>query len=114
LQFLSCKTRDRIHSQFGNLDWVQGVERPHVLDIHPIDALARGIEDGARVAVWNSRGRIELRARVTPGIRPGVVHVLEGVCHDGDADVNALTDEGVTDMNHGATYYECLVEVAAS
>ena len=38
LQFLSCKTRDRIHSQFGNLDWVRGVERPHVLDIHPDDA----------------------------------------------------------------------------
>ncbi len=42
LQFLSCKTRDRIHSQFGNLDWVRGVERPHLLDIHPEDARARG------------------------------------------------------------------------
>jgi hypothetical protein len=26
--------------------------------------------------------------------------------------VNALTAEGITDMNHGATFYECLVEVA--
>ncbi|MFO7693190.1 MAG: molybdopterin-dependent oxidoreductase [Vicinamibacterales bacterium] len=112
LQFLSCKTRDRIHSQFGNLDWVQGVERPHVLDIHPDDARARGIADGARAMVWNDRGRIELVARVTPGIRPGVVHVLEGWCHEGDPDVNALTAEGITDMNHGATFYECLVEVA--
>jgi anaerobic selenocysteine-containing dehydrogenase len=113
LQFLSCKTRDRIHSQFGNLDWVQGVERPHVVDIHPSDAEPRGVGDGARVAVWNDRGRIELVARVTPGIRPGVVHVLEGWCHEGDPDVNALTAEGLTDMNHGATFYECLVEVTA-
>jgi anaerobic selenocysteine-containing dehydrogenase len=112
LQFLSCKTRDRIHSQFGNLDWIRGVERPHVLDIHPDDAAARGIVDGTRAAVWNDRGRIELPVRVTPGIRPGVVHVLEGWCHDGDPDVNALIAEGVTDMNHGATFYECLVEVA--
>jgi anaerobic selenocysteine-containing dehydrogenase len=112
LQLLSCKTRDRIHSQFGNLDWVQGVERPHVLDMHPDDARARGIVDGSRAAVWNERGRIELTVRVTPGIRPGVVHVLEGWCHAGDPDVNALTAEGITDMNHGATYYECLVEVA--
>ncbi len=112
LQFLSCKTRDRIHSQFGNLDWVRGVERPHLLDIHPEDARARGLTDGARAVVWNDRGRIELPVRVTPGIRPGVVHVLEGWCHDGDPDVNALTAEGVTDMNHGATFYECLVEVA--
>ena len=112
LQLLSCKTRDRIHSQFGNLDWVRGVERPHVLDIHPDDARTRGIADGSRAAVWNDRGRIELVVRVTPGIRPGVVHVLEGWCHEGDPDVNALTAEGITDMNHGATFYECLVEVA--
>jgi anaerobic selenocysteine-containing dehydrogenase len=111
LQLLSCKTRDRIHSQFGNLDWVREVERPHVIDISQQDASARGIIDGARVAVWNDRGRIELAARVTPGIRPGVVHILEGWCHEGDPDVNALTAEGVTDMNHGATFYECLVEV---
>ncbi|MCU0251690.1 MAG: molybdopterin-dependent oxidoreductase [Vicinamibacterales bacterium] len=112
LQLLSCKTRDRIHSQFGNLDWVRGVERPHLLDIHPDDARARGIADGSNATVWNDRGRIELVVRVTPGIRPGVVHVLEGWCHDGDPDVNALTAEGITDMNHGATFYECLVEVA--
>jgi len=112
LQLLSCKTRDRIHSQFGNLDWVREVERPHVLDIHPDDARGRGILDGSRAVVWNDRGRIELTARVTPGIRPGVVHVLEGWCHDGDPDVNVLTGEGITDMNHGATFYECLVEVA--
>ena len=112
LQLLSCKTRDRIHSQFGNLDWIRGVERPHVLDIHPDDAGARGLVEGGRAAVWNDRGRIELTVRVTPGIRPGVVHVLEGWCHEGDPDVNALTAEGLTDMNHGATFYECLVEVA--
>lgn len=112
LQLLSCKTRDRIHSQFGNLDWVRAVERPHVLDMHPADAAARGIADGSRVAVWNDRGRMEIQVQVTHGIRPGVVHVLEGRCHDGDPDVNVLTDEGITDMNHGATFYECLVEVA--
>ena len=51
--------------------------------------------------------------RLDDGLRPGVVHVLEGRCHEGDPDVNVLTDAGVTDINHGATFYECLVEVAA-
>ncbi|MCX6543959.1 MAG: molybdopterin-dependent oxidoreductase [Acidobacteria bacterium] len=111
LQLLSCKTRDRIHSQFGNLDWVREVERSHVLDINPHDASARRITDGGRVAVWNDRGRIEVTARVTAGIRAGVVHILEGWSHAGDPDVNALTAEGITDMNHGATFYECLVDV---
>jgi anaerobic selenocysteine-containing dehydrogenase len=112
LQLLSCKTRDRIHSQFGNLDWVRAVERPHVLDLHPSDARPRGIADGSHVRVWNDRGQMSLQVRLTHGIRPGVVHVLEGRCHAGDPDVNVLTDEGLTDMNHGATFYECLVEVA--
>jgi anaerobic selenocysteine-containing dehydrogenase len=111
LQLLTCKTRDRIHSQFGNLDWVRDVERPHVLDIHPLDALARGLSDGDIALVFNDRGQIHVPVRLDDGIRQGVVHVLEGRCHDGDPDVNRLTDAGVTDMNHGATFYECLVEV---
>ncbi len=114
LQLLSCKTRDRIHSQFGNLDWVQDVERPHRLDMHPVDAAARGLTEGDEAVVWNDRGRISLAVRLDEGLRPGVVHVLEGRCHNGDPDINQLTDAGVTDINHGATFYECLVEVARS
>ena len=49
------------------------------------------------------------RPRPAPGRRPRD----RGRCHDGDPDVNVLTDAGVTDINHGATFYECLVEVAA-
>jgi anaerobic selenocysteine-containing dehydrogenase/Fe-S-cluster-containing dehydrogenase component len=113
LQLLSCKTRDRIHSQFGNLDWVRDVERPHRLDIHPSDAQPRGLADGDRAVAWNDRGRVELVVRLDEGLRPGVVHALEGRCHAGDPDINVLTDAGVTDMNHGATFYECLVEVAS-
>jgi anaerobic selenocysteine-containing dehydrogenase/Fe-S-cluster-containing dehydrogenase component len=112
LQLLSCKTRDRIHSQFGNLDWVRDVERPHRLDMHPADAAARGLADGDEAEVWNERGRIATRVRIDHGLRPGVVHVLEGRCHEDDPDINVLTDAGVTDINHGATFYECLVEVA--
>ncbi len=114
LQLLSCKTRDRIHSQFGNLDWVRDVERPHRLDMHPKDAAARRLDEGDAAEVWNDRGRMTLQVRLDEGLRPGVVHVLEGRCHEGDPDVNVLTDAGVTDMNHGATFYECLVEVARS
>jgi anaerobic selenocysteine-containing dehydrogenase len=111
LQLLSCKTRERIHSQFGNVDWIRDVERPHVLDIHPKDARSRGLGDGDLASVWNDRGRIAIQVRLDHGLRRGVVHILEGRCHDGDPEVNLLTDDGVTDMNHGATFYECLVEV---
>ncbi len=111
LQLLTCKTRDRIHSQFGNLTWIQEVERPRVLDIHPDDAVARGLSEGEVARIRNDRGAAEAPVHLNPGIRPGVVHVIEGRCVPHDPWLNFVTDDGVTDMGHGATFYECLVEV---
>lgn len=113
LQLLTCKTRDRIHSQFGNLSWIQEVDRPRVLDIHPSDAEARGLKENDLARIWNGRGAAEASVRLNPGIRPGVVHVIEGRCVEDDPWVNLVTDDGVTDMGYGATFYECLVEVEA-
>jgi hypothetical protein len=52
--------------------------------------------------------------RIVHGLRAGVVHILEGRCHEDDPDVNLLTEDGVTDMGHGATFYECFVEVGSA
>jgi anaerobic selenocysteine-containing dehydrogenase len=111
LQLLTCKTRERIHSQFGNIDWIQDVERQRRLDVAPEDAAARRLNNGQDARVFNDRGSIVLPVHIDPGIRQGVVHVLEGRCSDLDPLVNLLTGDGVTDMNHGAVFYECLVEV---
>ena len=113
LQLLTCKTRDRIHSQFGNLSWIQEVDRPRVLDIHPVDAEARGLREGGLARIRNGRGAAEAPVHLNPGIRPGVVHVIEGRCVEDDPWMNLVTDDGVTDMGYGATFYECLVEVEA-
>ena len=111
LHLLTCKTRDRIHSQFGNLSWIQEVDRPRVLDIHPNDAETRGLREGELVRIWNERGATEAPVHLNWGIRPGVVHVIEGRCVADDPWMNLVTDDGVTDMGYGATFYECLVEV---
>ncbi len=111
LQLLTCKTRERIHSQFGNLDGIREVERPRVLDIHPEDAAARGLSDGDVARIWNARGSAEAPVHLNPGIRPGVVHVLEGRCVPDDPWMNLVTSDGVTDMGYGAVFYECRVEV---
>ncbi|MFC1662461.1 molybdopterin dinucleotide binding domain-containing protein, partial [Gemmatimonadota bacterium] len=111
LQLLTCKTRERIHSQFGNLSSIQEVERPRVLDIHPSDAGARGLTNGDLARIRNKRGSVEIPVRLNPGILQGVVHVIEGRCVADDPWINVLTNDGVTDMGHGATFYECLVEV---
>jgi len=109
LQLLTCKTRDRIHSQFGNLSWIQEVDRPRCLDIHPSDAESRGLREGELARIWNGRGSTEAPVHLNWGIRPGVVHVIEGRCVADDPWMNLVTDDGVTDMGYGATFYECLV-----
>lgn len=48
------------------------------VDLHPEDAAARGVEDGAEVRVFNDLGEVHCRARVTPKTRPGVVAMPKG------------------------------------
>ena len=42
--------------------------------IHPIDAEARGIQNGDIIKLYNDRGSVLGIAKVTERIRPGVVH----------------------------------------
>jgi anaerobic selenocysteine-containing dehydrogenase len=46
--------------------------RPDVM-IHPKDASAAGIADGAEVVIGNSRGEVRLHAKVYEGVRRGVL-----------------------------------------
>ena len=63
--------------------------------------------------VFNGRGRIALRAKVTGKVGPGVVAARldwAKMAVDGRG-VNALTSERLTDIGGGATFYSTLVEV---
>ena len=51
---------------------------PHAVTIHPDDAAARGIKDGAQVYVYTEAGCIKLPAKVTVRQLPGVVSIGEG------------------------------------
>ena len=48
------------------------------LQINPADAKPRNIKDGDVVCVFNDRGKVKLQAKLSPGIKPGVVNVDEG------------------------------------
>jgi len=89
---------------------------PH-LEIHPRDAAERGIATGDRVTVFNDRGSLELKARVTERARPGVVVALSvwwrKLARDG-RNANELTHQGLTDLGQGASFYDCLVQVQAA
>ena len=85
-------------------------EGPHV-EIDPLDAAARGIADGDLVTVANDRARLRLAAKVSERLRPGVVAVPWGWWGE-DANVNALTNDTLTDWGGGVAYFDTLVEVS--
>ncbi|MGE5207022.1 MAG: molybdopterin-containing oxidoreductase family protein [Chlamydiota bacterium] len=113
LELLARKSDNFLNSSFANLPVVQKMEDPGVLDLNVADALARGIEDGAQVRVFNERGEAFLRARVKGAVRPGTVsaRLNWAKLSPAGASINVLTSERLTDMGRGATFYSALVEV---
>ena len=117
LAFISPPARNFLNSSFANLPAFVAEEKTPRLDIHPDDADARGIRSGDSVRVFNDRGSLLVEARVTDRARRGVV-VAPSVwwrrLAPGGENANAVTSQALTDLGHGPTFYDCLVEVAAS
>ena len=114
LAFISPPARNFLNSTFVNVASLRDAEGEPSLDVHPADAAHRGIEEGDRVRVFNDRGSVELRARVTDRARPGCVVALsiwwKKLAHD-HRNANELTSQALTDIGRGPTFYDCLVEV---
>jgi len=114
LAFISPPVRNFLNSSFANLPAFLAEERSPRLLIHPDDAAARGIVDGAAVRVHNDRGAFRANAEVTDRARPGVVvapSVWWRKLAPGGENANAVTSQALTDLGRGATFYDCLVEV---
>lgn len=84
LQMIGHHFKQRTHSTFGNVDWMQEA-CPQTVFINPEDAEARGIKHGDLVQVFNARGTIELPARVTLRVMPGVISVPQGAWYNPDS-----------------------------
>jgi anaerobic selenocysteine-containing dehydrogenase len=113
LVLISPASDRRTTSTFGDLRWSDAT--PH-LEMHPDDARARGLRDGATVRVWNDLGEVRLPLAVTPRVRPGVISSLKGAwmrTSDNGQTVSALAPGHHADLAEGACYNDCRVEVAA-
>lgn len=117
LQMISHHFKGRTHSTYGNLPWLQEAH-PQKAWINPMDAQARGIENEGQMEVFNDRGRIRVRAYVTPRIMPGVISVPQGAWFkdEGGVDVggaaNTLTSWHPTPIAKGNAQHTALVQAA--
>jgi anaerobic selenocysteine-containing dehydrogenase len=114
LAMISPPARNFLNSTFVNVESLRATEGEPRIDIHPSDALARGIDDGDQVRIFNDRGSMLARARLTDRAREGLVVGLsiwwKKLAPDG-RNANQLTSAALTDLGGSATFYDCLVEV---
>ena len=81
------------------------------VEIHPEDASQIGLNSSNKVRVSSRRGKIELAARVTDRIKPGVVFIP---FHFAEAAANALTNGAFDPVAKIPEYKVCAVKVEAA
>jgi predicted molibdopterin-dependent oxidoreductase YjgC len=80
------------------------------IEIHPDDAAKIDLDGGKRVSVSSRRGQIELGARITKAIKPGVVFIP---FHFAEAAANVLTNAALDPIAKIPEYKVCAVKVEA-
>ncbi|TIH12814.1 dimethyl sulfoxide reductase subunit A [Marinifilum sp. JC120] len=117
LQLIGHHYKQRTHSTYGNVDWLKKVA-PQELWINTIDAAERGIAHGDEVKVFNNRGAVIVKAKVTPRMMPGVLSLPEGAWYTPGANgtdkggcVNVLTTLRTSPLAKGNPQHTNLVQV---
>ncbi len=112
LTLISAAAHHFVTSTFANQPGMLQREGEPFVEIHPGDAVVRGISNGDRVIVENGRGWCELTAKVTDAVRPGVAASPKGRWSklDGNGrNVNWLTSDALGDMAGQSTFHSNLV-----
>lgn len=109
--------RNFLNSSFAETPVSQAKEvRPELL-IHPEDAEALGVAEGARVEVGNLRGEVVLHAKLFAGLKRGVV-IAEGIwpnsAHERGEGINVLTGADAPAPYGGAAVHDNKVWVRAA
>ena len=111
LHFLSPNTKNRIHSQFNNLNVIKLFGAEPFVEINPSEAQKRGIADDEMVKVYNENGYFNLKARFNSGIKRNCVAISNGWWIQQGGSTNFLSKGRETDMGHGTAFHDCMVEV---
>jgi len=118
LQVIGPHYMPRVHSTHTNNDWLNEAF-PHRLFINPIDAQKRSIHNNETVKVFNQRGTIIIKCRITHRILPGVIAIPQGAWWKADKDgndiggsINTLSSERWTPLAFGNAQHTIMAEVA--
>lgn len=112
LNIISPKSHGFLNSCYANVtEKIKGQGEQFVM-INAVDATLRGIQDGAKVRVFNDRGAFEGDARITPDVNPGIVVATLGYWRQlNEGTVNCISSAEFGDMGHSTTFSDNLVEL---
>jgi anaerobic selenocysteine-containing dehydrogenase len=114
LNLISPKAHSYLNSTYGDQPAQQRVAGDPAVILHPKDAAARGITDGAEVRVFNARGSFVVAARVSDEIAPGVACAYLGVWRKLSkalATVSSVNPFQFADLGNAPTFSDTLVEI---
>jgi anaerobic selenocysteine-containing dehydrogenase len=113
LRLLTAPGYFQAHTAFSGVAFLRKREGKPFCILHPKDAQARGLADGADVRLFNDRGEVGLALRVSDEVRPGVV-LVPGQRPSSEAvagTINMLCSGRYTDIGEGATYQSTFLDV---
>jgi len=110
LALVTPKTHLFLNSTFANQARQAGAQPHPYVVIHPDDANARNIRDGAMVLLYNDRGDCVLPALGSDDARPGVVVAPMGWW--GEPKAQATTSQRLTRLASAPTFNDNRIELA--
>lgn len=117
-QLIGHHHKGRTHSTFADLPWLTQVA-PQRLWMNEEDARRMDIKHGETVKVYNDRGALLAKVKVTPRIMPGVLSLPQGAWYNPDktgldhgACINTVTKTHMTPLSKGNPQHTNLVSVA--
>ena len=115
-RLVTAPARSFLNTSFTEMPTGRKREGRPTVFVHPSDAAALRVVDGAKVRLGNARGEVVLHAKVIEGSQPGVL-VAESVwpseCFEGGIGINALTSDDPGPPAGGAVFHDTAVWMKA-
>jgi anaerobic selenocysteine-containing dehydrogenase len=113
LRLLTAPGYFQSHTAFTGNQSLRRREGAPVVILHPAEARQRGLQPGDGVELFNDRGTVSMRLRISDEVAPGVV-LVPGQRPAGEAlagTVNLLCGGRLSDLGEGATYQSTFLDV---
>lgn len=108
-RLITPKTRHLQASQVFNVARKFAAVKDPAVFIHPEDAAREGVADGDSLVVWNERGAVNLIARLSERVQPGLLvsHMVRW-----GANANATTPDSEADFAGNSTFHSNFVSIS--